>query len=31
MNTMVMIEINNGTYDDWKQGFDDLADKRDEF
>ena len=26
-----MIEINNGTYDDWKQGFDDLADKRAEF
>ena len=22
---------NNGTYDDWKQGFDDLADKRAEF
>jgi len=28
MNTMVMIEINNGTFDDWKKGFDDLADMR---
>ena len=31
MNTMVMIEINNGTFDDWKKGFDDLADKRAQF
>ena len=31
MNTMVMIEINNGTFDDWKKGFDDLADQRAQF
>ena len=31
MNTMVMIEINNGTFDDWKKGFDDLADMRAQF
>ena len=31
MNTMVMIEINNGSFDDWKKSFDDLADKRAEF
>ena len=31
MNTMVMIEINNGTYDEWKKSFDDLADKRAQF
>ena len=31
MNTMVMIEINNGTFDEWKKGFDDLADKRAQF
>ena len=31
MNTMVMIEINNGTFDEWKQGFDALADQRAQF
>ena len=31
MNTMIMIEINNGTYDEWKKGFDDLADMRSQF
>ena len=31
MNTMVMIEINNGTFDDWKKGFDNLADMRAQF
>ncbi len=31
MNTMVMIKINNGTYDEWKKSFDDLADKRAQF
>jgi hypothetical protein len=31
MNTMVLIEINNATYDDWKKGFDDLADTRAQF
>jgi hypothetical protein len=28
---MVMIEISKGTFDEWKKGFDDLADKRAEF
>jgi len=31
MNTMIMIEINNGTYDEWKKSFDELADIRDQF
>ncbi len=31
MNTMVMIEISNGTFDEWKKGFDALADKRAQF
>ena len=31
MNTMVMIEINNGTFDEWKKGFDALADQRAQF
>ena len=31
MNTMVMIEINNGTYDEWKKSFDELADMRQQF
>ena len=31
MNTMVMIEISNGTFEDWKKGFDDLADMRAQF
>ena len=31
MNTMVMIEISNGTFDEWKQGFDALSDQREQF
>ena len=31
MNTMIMIEINNGTYDEWKKNFDELADMREQF
>ena len=28
MNTMVMIEISNGTFDEWKKGFDALEEQR---
>ncbi len=31
MNTMVMIEISNGTFDEWKKGFDALEDQRLQF
>ncbi len=31
MNTMVMIKINNGNYDQWKEFFDQTADMRTSF
>ena len=31
MNTLVLIKIGNGTFDQWKKGFDDLAHMREKF
>ena len=31
MNTMVLIKIGNGTFEQWKEGFDNLADMRSQF
>ena len=31
MNTMVMIESSNGTFDEWKKGFDALEEQRLQF
>ncbi len=31
MNTMVLIKIGNGTFEQWKKGFDDLVEIREKF
>ena len=31
MNTLVLITISNGTFDQWKKGFDDVAHMREKF
>jgi hypothetical protein len=31
MNTMVLVEINNSTFDEWKKSFDSLASFREQF
>ena len=31
MNTLVLVKIGNGTFDQWKKSFDDLAHMREKF